>query len=146
MMVIVYGDWSIEGKKPSGIVSVHVSLPTVTLQCVALPSSNGTPLDEIKEFMAMARYQVTDDYLLNMGTYVQGDRRRDLLRISDGVNHYLGLIEAPDYTLDKFSEEIIEYTLKIHLELPSDISKVYSASPFSPSSFSSFYFRVGGSQ
>lgn len=145
-MVIVYGDWSIEGKKPSGIVSVHVSLPTVTLQCVALPSSNGTPLDEIKEFMAMARYQVTDDYLLNMGTYVQGDRRRDLLRISDGVNNYLGLIEAPDYTLDKFSEEIIEYTLKIHLELPSDISKVYSASPFSPSSFSSFYFRVGGSQ
>lgn len=145
-MVIVYGDWSIEGKKPSGIVSVHVSLPTVTLQCVALPSSNGTPLDEIKEFMAMARYQVTDDYLLNMGTYVQGDRRRDLLTISDGVNNYLGLIEAPDYTLDKFSEEIIEYTLKIHLELPSDISKVYSASPFSSSSFNSFYFRVGGSQ
>jgi len=145
--MIVYGDWSIEGKKPSGIISVQVDLPTVTLQCVALPSSGRTtPLDEIKEFMAMARYQVTDDYLLNMGTYVQGDRRRGLLRISDGVNNYLGLIEPPDYTLDRFSDEIIEYTLRIHLELPSDISKVYSASPFSPSSFSSFYFRVGGSQ
>ncbi|MGB9838917.1 MAG: hypothetical protein ACPLJI_08950 [Methanothermobacter sp.] len=142
--MIIYGDWSIQGRKPSGIVSVQVNLPTVTLHCVALPKPGKTPLDEVKAFMELAKYQISNEYLLNKGTYVQGDRGRDLLNITDGVNIYKGMIEPPDYQLDKFSDEIIEYTLTIHLELPSDVKEVFKAGAFSPSSFNDFYFHVGG--
>lgn len=142
-MIIVYGNWSIQGHKPSGIVSVQVNLPKVTLQCVALPKGNSTPLDEVKLFMGLAKYQVSNDFLLNKGTYVQGDRSRDLLTITDGVNVFKGMIEPPSYQLDRFSDEIIEYTLTIHLELPSDISRVFKAGDFSPTYFNSFYFHVG---
>lgn len=123
-MKVKYGSWSLNGKSPSAIIDVQLDPPKLTLKCVAVSKELGgvydDPLDEIKVFQGLRRWNVESVELLNGGTFVWGDRRHSLLEVKDGTHTYYGALESVKWGLDGYSDEIIEYELNLVLELPSN--------------------------
>jgi len=142
-MKVKYGSWSLNGKSPSAIIDVQLDPPKLTLKCVAVSKELGgvydDPLDEIKVFQGLRRWNVESVELLNGGTFVWGDRKHELLEISDGEHTYWGVIESVKWKIDTYSDDLIEYDIDLVIELPSDPSKFFNykvfGDGFDPSTF-----------
>lgn len=138
--MVLGGDWTIEGLKPSYIVGVTVKFPDITLKCIAASKEQGgkynTTLDEIYSFEKKKAITVEEVKLLNGGTIVWADRQHNLLPITDGINKFYGVVEDVDYSIDEYGDDIMEYEIKLKIQLPSKMELIGSTYYFDSEVFS----------
>lgn len=118
---MAYDGWVIGGVSPSWVVKSNGpdEKGLITLTCAANTRKLGglDPRSEIEGVWgAMACSDITNTQLINGGTSVQCSDG-DLVEVTDGVTTWTGALHVPEYTPDSMAKDLIEYTLKIEVEL-----------------------------
>jgi|LSQX01.1.fsa_nt_gb hypothetical protein len=112
-------EWTIGGLKPSHIISVEGpdANGRITLKCaVSREDVDDDPWVEVDAWNEIASKQITNTKLVNGGNIIQV-AGGELLDVSDGENSWTGALHYVTRVIDKFSGELLEYTLKVEVEL-----------------------------
>lgn len=117
----MYGNWRIDGKQPTKILSVDYDNAgkVFTLNCLATRQElEADPRTEIELFENIACDGITNKSLLKRGTKLQISGGKKIL-LTDGIDVWIGACEYPTYTEDENSSKQIEYKLRIAIEQPT---------------------------